>query len=96
MPILSQFLFLDPTKHPYIVVSGRGNQVARFSNLPCAARSVVLKKQKNPGTVLTPEGDVLDRGMCYTVIELRNVPSDYITKRPNPGTVALREIYESR
>lgn len=94
MSVLSQFLFLDPSKHPYIVVSGKGNPVARFSNLPCAAHSVVLKKQKNPGHVVTPQGDVLDRSTCHTVLEARKVVDNYVRRQSE--TVALEAIYGSR
>ena len=87
MSVLSQFLFLDPAKHPYVVMSYRGNLVARFSNLPCAAQSVTQKHQKYPGTVLTPEGDVLDRSMCYTILESRKTVSDYMKRDTGLGAV---------
>jgi hypothetical protein len=91
MSVLSQFLFLDPDKHPYIVVSGKGRPVARFSNLPCAAQSVALKHQRSRGHVVTPEGDVLDKDKCRTIIESRSIVDNF-TKRDTK----LEAIYGSR
>ncbi len=79
MSALNEILFLDPEKHPYVVVSGKGNPVARFSNLPCAAQSVALKHQRRPGTVVTPEGDVLDREKCRTILESRKIVDNFMT-----------------
>lgn len=95
MSVLSQFLFLDPVKHPYVVVSGKGNPVARFSNLPCAARTVTLKHQRRPGTVVTPEGDVLDRVQCQTIVESKKVVDNF-TRRDTITATAPEAMNGSR
>ena len=81
MSVLRQILFLDPAKHPYVVVSGKGNPVARFSNLPCAAQSVALKHQKRAGHVVTPEGDVLDKEKCQNIVEARRTVDNFMTRK---------------
>jgi hypothetical protein len=92
MSVLSQFLFLDPAKHPYIVVSGKGNPVARFSNVRCAALSITLKKQKNPGVVVTPDGDTLDKEKCHTIVDTHKTVDRFVRKEQT----ALEVMYGSR
>lgn len=63
-------LFLDPDKHPYLVVGRKGGCVARFSNLPCAVRTVAGRKvlSRHGGKVLTPEGHVMDAVECVSAV----------------------------
>ena len=81
MSVLSQMLFLDPSKHPYVVVSDRGKQVARFSNLPCAAQTVILKHRRRISHVETPQGDVLDRVTCQKVVDAHRTVSNFMTRK---------------
>ena len=88
MSVLRQILFLDPSKHPYVVVSEKGNPVARFSNLPCAAQTVTLKHRRKSSTVITPQGDVLDRGMCQTIVDSHRTVQNYVS-RPMSATEVM-------
>ena len=96
MSVLNQILFLDPEKHPYVVVSGKGNPVARFSNLPCAAQSVALKHQSNRGHVLTPDGDVLDKEKCRTIVETRRVVDDFMKRDDATRNDSTTRRYQKR
>lgn len=77
---------LDLAKHPYVVVSGNGTPLARFSNLPCAALTITLRHKKNPGTVITPEGHVLDKAACQDVLSSHATVKRFMNGAgPGPG-----------
>ena len=81
MSVLNHLLFLDPDKHPYVVMSGKGTPRARFSNLPCAAQSVTGKHQKRAGTVITPEGDVLDKEKCQIILQSKKIVEGFMSRK---------------
>lgn len=72
MPSESSSLFLDSDKHPYIVMGKKGGFVARFSNLPCAVRTLVGTRHRNGGKVVTPEGHVFDSVECHALVNKEN------------------------
>jgi len=52
---------------------------------------VALKHKRSRGHVVTPEGDVLDKDKCRTIIESRSIVDNF-TKRDTK----LEAIYGSR
>lgn len=82
---MADLLFLDPNKHPYLVLSRRGNLVGRFSNLACAAQSVVSKSKG--GGVVVPDGRVIDRDECKKILESWRTVKEYSKRQPT-GMVA--------
>ena len=83
---MSDLLFLNPNKHPYTALNHKGKQLGRFSNLACAAQTVVSKR-KGGGSVVTPDGNVIDYTQCITVVGAWQLVKSYM-KREVTGMVA--------
>ncbi len=82
---MADLLFLDPNKHPYIVLSVKGNPVGRFSNLALAVQSVIAKTKG--GSVVIPDGKVIDRDECKKIMSSWDTVRAF-AKRPPTGMVA--------
>lgn len=70
-----QDLRLDVGKHPF-VVRRKGVEVARYSNVRCAAHTVVYGRKG--AHVITPNGFTFGMLECHTIIKAINQDNDQL------------------